>query len=170
MASCAFAFSCPMNSASRDGRSFNSNAESSSTRAAETSRSASLPPCAPPLKSIFFSGELTQRRWYGETKSEATRNLSCHSAASAPRLRRSGGICFSNSSDGQTLRSPKPRALLLQILMRDQDMRPLFRHLLTNRHRQLYIQRNAIGIQGFCFGLFGGLQHCFVADAESSLQ
>ena len=41
IASCSFAFVCPMNSLSRVGRSFSSNAASSSTRPAETSRSAS---------------------------------------------------------------------------------------------------------------------------------
>src|ERR1700722_15323130 len=41
IASCSFAFVCPINSASRVGRSFGSNAASSSTRPAETNRSAS---------------------------------------------------------------------------------------------------------------------------------
>src|ERR1039458_8736060 len=41
MASCSLAFSWPMNSLRRVGRSFSSKAWSSSTRAAETSRSAS---------------------------------------------------------------------------------------------------------------------------------
>src|SRR6267154_1256980 len=71
IASCSFAFVCPINSASRVGLSFNSNAASSSTRPAETSRSASAArdPSSPArFRSTFalFLKESTQ----GDTKAK----------------------------------------------------------------------------------------------------
>src|SRR6202012_3729308 len=66
MASCSFAFVCPINSASRAGLSFSSNAASSSTRPAETNRSASADFAR--FSSIFalFLKESTQ----GDTKAK----------------------------------------------------------------------------------------------------
>src|SRR5882757_1434720 len=71
IASCSFAFVCPINSASRVGRSFNSNAASSSTRPAETKRSASAarePSIPARFRSTFvlFLKESTQ----GDTKAK----------------------------------------------------------------------------------------------------
>src|SRR6266576_2642166 len=71
IASCSFAFVCPINSASRVGRRFNSNTASSSTRPAETNRSASAArePSSPArFRSTFvlFLKESTQ----GDTKAK----------------------------------------------------------------------------------------------------
>src|SRR5882757_1148683 len=71
IASCSFAFVCPINSLSRVGRSFNSNAASSSTRPAETKRSASAarePSIPARFRSTFvlFLKESTQ----GDTKAK----------------------------------------------------------------------------------------------------
>src|SRR5580692_6893225 len=66
IASCSFAFVCPINSASRVGRSFSSNAASSSTRPAETSRSASADVARFKSTFVLFLKESTQ----GDTKAK----------------------------------------------------------------------------------------------------
>jgi hypothetical protein len=70
LASCSFAFSWPMNSARRVGRSFSSNALSSSMEPAETMRSASAEVC-----SFDLLGELTMGD--GTAKGDANQILDC---------------------------------------------------------------------------------------------